>query len=101
MIRTSGVPRLTPLTIRRPRLERWLDAYSRYPVRLIVAPPGSGKTSLVLKYCAESDRNVTYHAMPQDADAQYVRRTFGKLVNGSPAHCCEIVVDEIDNALPE
>jgi len=101
MIRTSGVPRLTPLTIRRPRLERWLDAYSRYPVRLIVAPPGSGKTSLVLKYCAESDRNVSYHAMPQDADAQYVRRTFGKLVNGSPAHCCEIVIDEIDNASPQ
>ncbi len=98
MIRTSGVPRLTPLTIRRPRLERWLEAYAQFPVRLIIAPPGSGKTSIVLKYCAESERETSYHAMPHGADAQYVRRTIGKLLTGSPAHCREIVVDEIDNA---
>lgn len=101
MIRTPAVPRLTPLTIRRPRLERWLEAYAQYPVRLIVAPPGSGKTSLVLKYSAESERNTLYHAMPAGADAQYVRRTFGKTLNASPAQCCEIIVDEIDNGSPE
>ncbi|HKU67726.1 MAG TPA: BTAD domain-containing putative transcriptional regulator [Candidatus Baltobacteraceae bacterium] len=101
MIRATGVPRLTPLTIRRPRLERWLEAYSQYPVRLLVAPPGSGKTSVVLKYCAESGRNMVYHSMPRNADAQYVRRTFGKLLTASPAQCCEIIVDEIDNACPE
>jgi DNA-binding SARP family transcriptional activator len=101
MIRTTGVPRLTPLTIRRPRLERWLEAYSRYPVRLIVAPPGSGKTSLVLKYSAESARNTAYHSMPVGADAQYVRRTLGKALSTSPAQCCEVIVDEIDNAAPD
>jgi DNA-binding SARP family transcriptional activator len=92
---------LTPLTIRRPRLERWLEAYSQYPVRLVIAPPGSGKTSLVLKYCAESGRNTVYHSMPQDADAQYVRRTFGKALTTSPAQCQELLIDEIDNACPE
>jgi DNA-binding SARP family transcriptional activator len=101
MIRTSGVPRLTPLTIRRPRLERWLEAYSQYPVRLVVAPPGSGKTSLVLKYCAESGRSVVYQALPANADAQYIRRTFGKVLNASPAQCYEIIVDELDNATHE
>lgn len=101
MIRTTSVPRLTPLTIRRPRLERWLEAYSRYPVRLIVAPPGSGKTSLVLKYSAETERNTAYHAMPHGADAQYVRRTLGKALTASPAQCLEIIVDEIDNGTPD
>jgi DNA-binding SARP family transcriptional activator len=101
MIRTTSVPRLTPLTIRRPRLERWLEAYSRYPVRLIVAPPGSGKTSLVLKYSAETDRNTTYHSLPHGADAQYVRRTLGKALTASPAQCCEVIVDEIDNGTPD
>jgi DNA-binding SARP family transcriptional activator len=101
MIRTTAVPRLTPLTIRRPRLERWLEAYSRYPVRLIAAPPGSGKTSLVLKYSAETERNTIYQSMPVGADAQYVRRTLGKALSTSPAQCTEIIVDEIDNAAPE
>lgn len=101
MLRTPSMPRLTPLTIRRPRIERWLEAYSRYPLRLLVAPPGSGKTSAILKYCAETGRDAVYHCLPENADAQFVRRTLGKALTGSPARCSEIVIDEIDNGTPE
>ena len=98
MLRMSGVPRLTPLTIRRPRLERWLDAYSTYPVRLVIAPAGSGKTSLVLKYCAQTERETVYYSLPEDCDGRYIRDTLADALATSPAHTCEIVVDEIDNA---
>lgn len=101
MTRSNGVPRLTRLTIRRPRLERWLEAYAQYPVRLIVAPPGSGKTSLVLKYVEGVERNITYQRMPAAADAQYVRRLIAKMLSASPAQCTEHIIDEIDNATPE
>lgn len=101
MVRGIGVPRLTPLTIRRTRLERWLEAYAQYPVRLVIAPPGSGKTSLVLKYCESSESTTAYQRMPAGADAQYVRRVIAKMLSGSPAQCTEHIIDEIDNATPE
>lgn len=94
------MPRLTPLTIRRSRIERWLEAYSQYPLRLLVAPAGSGKSSVILKYCAETGRNTVYYSMPEGAGVEYVH-TIAKALKGSPAQCREIVVDEIDNATPE
>lgn len=95
------MPRLTPLTIRRPRLERWLQAYAQYPLRLILAPAGSGKTSLLLKYCAESERETVYYALPEGCDAQYVTGLLAEAMDGSPAHCREVVIDEVDNGTPD
>ncbi len=97
----QGIPRLTPLTIYRPRLERWLQAYSQYPVRLIIAPAGSGKTSLVLKYCAKSERETLYFALPESCDAKHVRKIIAQAREASPAQCLEIVIDEMDNGSPE
>ena len=84
MFRRTGLPRLTPLTIRGPRLERWLQAYAQYPLRLILAPAGSGKTSLLLKYCAESERETVYYALPEGCDAQYVTGLLAEAMDGSP-----------------
>jgi len=92
---------LTPLTIHRPRLERWLQAYAQYPVRLIIAPAGSGKTSLLLKYCAESERDTLYYALPPGCDAEYVRELLASAKDVSPAVCREIVIDDVDNGSPE
>jgi DNA-binding SARP family transcriptional activator len=82
-------------------LERWLEAYAQYPVRFIIAPSGSGKTSLILKYCAQPDRNTVYQSVPDGADAQWVRRTLGKALAASAAERCEIIVDDIDNGSGE
>jgi DNA-binding SARP family transcriptional activator len=101
MLRMTGLPRLTPLTIRRPRLERWLQAYAQYPVRLIIAPSGCGKSSLLLKYCAESERDTAYYTLPENCDVQYVRGLLSDATNVSPAQCREIVIDELDNGSPE
>jgi DNA-binding SARP family transcriptional activator len=101
MLRMTGLPRLTPLTIHRPRLERWLQAYAQYPVRLIIAPAGSGKTSLLLKYCAQSERDTLYYALPERCDAAHVRDLFAQALDVSPAQCREVVVDEMDNGSPE
>lgn len=117
MLVTSAVPRLPPSTIRRPRLERWLHAYAHTPVRLIVAPTGFGKTSLLLTYATESESDVAYCALPPACDVQTLRteivhalsggkapRTyegFLAILNGSPAHTREIIVDDADNGSVE
>jgi DNA-binding SARP family transcriptional activator len=114
MLVTATVPRLSPLTIRRPRLERWLSAYGDTPVRLIIAPAGFGKSSLLLKYAAGEERDVAYCALPQGCGVQELRsevvralsggkaprtyEAFIAMVNGSPAHCREIIIDDADNA---
>lgn len=117
MLVTSAVPRLSPLTIRRPRLERWFHAYAQMPLRLLLAPSGFGKTSLLLTYAAETTSDVAYCALPPACDVQMLRaevvralnggkapRTydaFVDLISGSPAHCREIIIDDSDNATPE
>jgi DNA-binding SARP family transcriptional activator len=78
-------------------LERWLEAYAQYPVRFLIAPSGSGKTSLILKYCSGPERATVYQSVPEGADAQWVRRALGKTLTASAKQPCEIVVDDIDN----
>ena len=105
------------MTIRRNRLEQWLKSYAQYPARLVVAPAGSGKTSLLLKYCANSERETYYCALSENCDPGQLRELIAKTlgieraprsyaamvdaVNGSPAHCREIVVDDVDNGNAE
>ncbi len=117
LLSKTGVPRLTPLTIHRTRLERWLQAYAQIPVRLVAAPSGSGKSTTLLTYAAERDGDVAYCALAQDCDPPRFRqalasalalskvpKTYAQLVeavSGNPAHCIEIAIDEVDNATPQ
>lgn len=117
LLSTTGVPRLTRLTIHRTRLERWLGAYAQSPVRLLVAPSGSGKTSVLLKYAAESETQTAYCALPAECTAQQLHEILAaalglprapksysamvEAVSGSPARCVELIVDEADSASHE
>lgn len=117
MLRAAGLPRLTPLIIHRPRLDRWVEAYAQYPARLIIAPAGSGKTTLAIAYCTQSVRSSLYCAIPSGGTPEQWReaaakticapripRSYDELVdaiNGSPAKCRELIVDDVDNATPE
>lgn len=117
LLSKTGVPRLTPLTIHRNRLERWLHAYAQTPVRLVVAPSGCGKSTVLLTYAAERESDVAYCALPAYCEPPQFRqalaaalalpkppKTYAQLLEaicGNPAHCIEIAIDEVDNATPE
>src|SRR5579862_177466 len=60
MLLSRPSARLAPTTLRRPRLERWLASQSSMAVRMLVAPAGMGKTTLLLQYLENSDRNGAY-----------------------------------------
>lgn len=117
LLSKNGVPRLTPLTIHRNRLERWLQAYSQTPVRLLMAPSGCGKSTVLLTYAAERESSVAYCALPADCNPLQLRqalaiamalpktpKTYAQLVDalcGNPSHCVEIAIDEVDSAAPD
>jgi DNA-binding SARP family transcriptional activator len=117
MLLTTSVPRLMPLTIRRTRLERWLEAYQQSPVRLLFAPAGSGKTSLLVKYATESSLQVAYCSLPVDCDAPGLHERIASAMNlsrtpmtyeallkalsANPSRCVELIVDDVDHALPD
>lgn len=72
------IPRIPTTTIRRDRLERWLRMHDQTPVRLLVAPAGSGKTSLLLKYAADLATNVAYCALATGAPPEELYAGVGR-----------------------
>jgi hypothetical protein len=92
-----GVPRISPLAVQRRRLQRWLQAYAAYPARLIFAPAGCGKTTLLEQYTAASPGRTLYYSIPQGADEESVAAEIGALLRDEPEGRVELIVDHVDN----
>lgn len=116
MTLTRTLPRLAPSTVRRPRLERWLAAHAGIPVRLLIAPSGFGKTTLLLKYVPESRISAGYCALPPGCGpaAFFAALATGLALPRVPQSFddaiallrtlhgpVELIVDDADNATPQ
>lgn len=118
MLLTRTPPRLAPDAIRRPRLERVLAQGALLPLRLIVAPAGCGKTTLVLQYLANSDGQGAYCALEPGTTVPAFCAAIGRALNlpRPPANYIdllvamrqaatkapiELAIDDIGNATPE
>lgn len=65
----------TPGSIQRPRLMEQLRALEEFPIVLITAPPGYGKTTLAAHYAGTLDRPVIWHMVSsRDMDLPYLHR---------------------------
>lgn len=114
LISASGVPRLSPATIERERLQRWMRSYAASPLRLLVAPSGSGKTTVLLRYVHQATTDIAYCSLPPACSVTEFRSRIAvalgaeqppqtyegllALVSGSPARCTQLAVDDADNA---
>ena len=112
---TRTLPRLSPRVVRRTRLERRLASGSSLPVRVIVAPPGTGKTTLAVQFVSEAPLGA-YCSIPQGAS---VSDTIGAIcealglarvgsyvemlvaMRAVAASGLELAIDDIDRAGPE
>ena len=94
MLLTRTLPRLAPTTVRRPRLERWLAAHANMPLRIVVAPAGTGKTTLALQHVGSTEALAAYCAMPDDAGPNDVIAAIAAAFNLSkvPATYVELLV---------
>lgn len=96
LLTTAGVPRLSPLAICRPRLERWLKVYAALPVRLLIAPAGCGKTTLLLKYATKIETAVAYCALPPNTDSAVL---FAQIARALNVACVPQSYDELVSLL--
>ena len=68
------LPKLAPDTIERARITKWFVDHVNYPVRLIIAPSGSGKTAAMVSYAMKSAYPCAYLTMPPGADREETLR---------------------------
>jgi hypothetical protein len=98
-------------------LERWLGTHVSFPLRLLVASAGSGKSTLILKYLPNSAVDAAYCAVPVGCPPPQLFESIANALSltqvpsgysgllaalrseiTSPT---ELAVDDVDNASPE
>ena len=83
LVSNSDLPRIPATTIRRDRLERWLRSHLETPLRLVIAPAGSGKTSLLVKYASSATGDVAYCALLQNATPDELHGAIARALGSS------------------
>lgn len=114
MVVTPSLPKLAPATIRRPRIDAWLAKHICTPLRLVVGPPGSGKTTAVAGFLSNVDTRTAYVRADNDESARSLRarsaqalglgqvETYASFIDAL-RRCgpCQLALDEIDKANAE
>jgi hypothetical protein len=108
----TTLPRTAPIVGQRPRIAAWLDFCATTPLRLLVAPAGSGKTTSVVLYARQSGRDCAYlrlaPGVPVSAFLTQIGealglhgvRSYAGLIAGlAPLAGSEIIIDNIDHAI--
>ena len=71
---TQGrLPKLAPDVIHRERLSRWLADHADFPLRLLAAPAGCGKTTALVLYATRSRFPAAYVSLGAGAGAAAIR----------------------------
>lgn len=104
-------PKLAPDVIHRERLSIWLAEHADFPLRLLAAPAGCGKTTALVQYATRSRFPAAYVSLGAGADAAVIRDALCEAleieaVPGTDALLAalaalgryEILVDEADRA---
>jgi hypothetical protein len=67
------LPKLAPDVIHRERLSAWLADHADFPLRLLTAPAGCGKTTAMVLYAARSRFPAAYVSLSPGATAAAIR----------------------------
>jgi hypothetical protein len=105
----AKLPKLAPDTIRRERITGWLSDHADVPLRLVVAPSGSGKTTALVTYAAAPRHRAGYVAIDAETTTDGLRHAIARAFGfAEPQHDddllaalegagrCEVLIDEAD-----
>ncbi len=105
------LPKLAPDTIRRERISAWLSDHADVPLRLVAAPSGSGKTTVLVTYAAAPRHRAGYVSLDLGTSPEDLRRGIARsfgfdepaddealMVAFESAGRCEVLIDEADRA---
>jgi hypothetical protein len=71
--RKRPLPKLAPDTIHRERLSRWLAEHADFPLRLLAAPAGCGKTTALVLYATRARFPAAYVSLRAGDGAAAIR----------------------------
>src|SRR2546423_1730598 len=114
MVVTPSLPKLACATIRRPRIDGWLSKHIQTPLRLLIGPPGIGKTTAMASFLAGADTCIAYIRVESEESNQSLRARIAQALGlgvtdgtyqsfiQALQRCgpCQLALDEIDNACP-
>lgn len=94
------LPRLAACTIERERISAWLARFAQTPLRVCLAPAGSGKTTALVRYAQAQTEPITYIQVATRSKDRSIESLFFEAV-GVDAKRTEVIVDGIDRLTGE
>jgi hypothetical protein len=108
------LPKTAPTIVDRPRIALWLKVCATMPLRLLVAPAGSGKTTVAVHYARTRPGNCAYLRLTPGIPGSALITQLGRATGDASvrtydellAHLdrltpTEIIVDNVDGAVGE
>jgi DNA-binding winged helix-turn-helix (wHTH) protein len=96
----------SPTTVSRSRYDEWLDAHADTPLRLVVAPAGSGKTTATRAWAEQQPGGVGWVTVPAGSDARVISERIAAALQfaeesrpqRATAKRSTVVIDDLENA---
>jgi hypothetical protein len=73
----SALPRLLANTLKRERLEAWFTSNTSVPLRLLIAPTGFGKTTVLASYASTRENSVVFTSLRRETNADELLTLLG------------------------
>lgn len=100
-VAASGVPRLAPIAVPRPRIEEWFERHEDSQALLVVAPVGFGKTTAVIRELVRRGRQAAYVRLSSTDVPDRLRLRMAKMLGfPEPSRSYDELLEQLASAAP-
>jgi len=95
-----SLPKTAPTIVDRPRIAVWLKVCAAMPLRLLVAPAGSGKTTVAARYARTQLGNCAYLRLAPGIPVSALITQFGRATGDASVRTYDELLDHLDGLTP-